>query len=195
MTLTKRMAPKLAVALGATLLAACFQTTPYQPDGLGGGYSDSQVDPSTMQVSFRSNSRTPIRTVELFMLYRCAQVTRDAGYDYFVLVNPATGAADTTRGIGADTIASGESIAARKSYFPDNTLNFDDNGAHTTIKMFRGKLPVNVPASYNAREVLTDLTPAVRGDVSLAEQSAPAQSVQEGRIYRGAIKDYLEDEP
>jgi len=191
----RRTALKLAVAFGASLLAACFQTTPYQPDGLGGGYSDSQVDPSTMQVSFRSNSQTPMRTVELFMLYRCAQLTRDAGYDYFVLVNPATGMADTTRGVGPETVAADESIAARKSYFPDNTLNFDENGAHATVKMFRGKLPANIPASYDAREVLTDLTPAIRGDVSLAEQSAPAQSVHEGRIYRGAIKDYLEDEP
>lgn len=192
---TKGIAARLAVAFGVSILAGCFQTTPYQPDGLGGGYSDSHVDSSTMQVSFRGNGRTPQRTVELYMLYRCAQVTRDAGYNYFVLVNPSTGAADTVAGVGSMAPATNASIAARTAYFPDNTLNFDQGGAHTTIKMFRGKMPANVPASYDAAEVITDLTPAVSGVVSIGGQSAPEQSADAARIYRGAVKDYLEDEP
>lgn len=183
------------VAVGVTILAGCFQTTPYQPDGLGGGYSSSQVDASTMRVSFRSNARTPQRTVELYMLYRCAQVTRDAGYGYFVLLNPSTGAADTAAGIGTMALASNDSIATRKVYFPDSTLSFDQDGAHTTIKMFRGKMPAGVPAAYSAAEVITDLTPAIRGEVPVAEQSAPEQSAAAARIYRGAVKDYLKEEP
>jgi hypothetical protein len=192
---TRQIATRLAVAVGLSLVAGCFQTTPYQPDGLGGGYSDSHVDSSTMLVSFRSNHRTPRRTLELYMLYRCAQVVRDAGYDYFVLVNPATGTADMTAGAGLMALASNDSIATRTVYFPDNTLSFDHDGAHARIKMFHGKTPANVPASYDTAEVITDLTPAIRGQVSMAEQSAPQQSVDAARVYRGAVKDYLADEP
>jgi hypothetical protein len=38
-------------------------------------------------VSFKGNGYTPKDRVQTYMLYRCAEVTANAGYDYFVIIN------------------------------------------------------------------------------------------------------------
>ncbi len=68
----------------AILLYGC--ATPYKPYGLGGDYKDIQLDSNTFTVSFRGNGLTSKETVEAYLLYRCAEITVNHGYDYFVVV-------------------------------------------------------------------------------------------------------------
>jgi len=73
----------LIVLPAALLLAGCG--TAYQPDGVSGGYSD-RLEGSTAQVSFRGNGLTTPDALHSFVLRRCAEVTLEDGYSYFVLV-------------------------------------------------------------------------------------------------------------
>ena len=48
------------VTLAALLLSAISGcATPCQPDGVGGGYSESRIDSRTVTVSFTANRFTP----------------------------------------------------------------------------------------------------------------------------------------
>jgi hypothetical protein len=73
----------LLVILTVSILGCA---TKYQPVGLTGGYSNIQIDANTYRVSFRGNGMTSRERVETYMLYRCAELTAEAGYDYFMIV-------------------------------------------------------------------------------------------------------------
>ena len=80
-----RMGIKLVALSVVCLLSSC--TTAYQPDGLGGGYTDRRLSDNTAQVSFRGNRFSTPETLHAYLLRRCADVTLQNGYNYFVLVN------------------------------------------------------------------------------------------------------------
>ena len=72
------------------LSAACFIagcTTAYQPDGFFGGYTDRTLANNTAQVTFRGNRFTQPQTVHSYLLRRCAELTRQDGFNYFVLLH------------------------------------------------------------------------------------------------------------
>jgi hypothetical protein len=69
-------------------LAGC--ATAYQRENITGGYSDFRLDETTYRVRFKGNNYTSRDQVERFLLYRCAEVTAQRGYDYFVLVDQDT---------------------------------------------------------------------------------------------------------
>lgn len=75
-----------ALSLGALLLAACASPTPYAPrlQGEETGYTDMEITPTRYRVTFTGNSLTPREKVETYLLLRAAEVTRAAGYQYFV---------------------------------------------------------------------------------------------------------------
>jgi hypothetical protein len=79
-----RMLIRMIVLSAAFLVAGC--TTAYQPDGVSGGYSE-KLQGSTAQVSFRGNGLTTPDALHSFVLRRCAEVTLQDGYSYFVLVH------------------------------------------------------------------------------------------------------------
>ena len=65
-------------------LAGCV--TAYRPENITGGYTNFRVAEETYRVRFKGNNYTSRDKVEQFLLYRCAQLTTQLGYDYFVLV-------------------------------------------------------------------------------------------------------------
>ena len=76
---------RLIALSAACLLAGC--TTAYQPDGVSGGYSDRMIASNTAQVTFRGNRMTAPDTVHSYLLRRCAELTLQDGYNYFVVVH------------------------------------------------------------------------------------------------------------
>jgi hypothetical protein len=62
------------------IAAGC--ATPYQQKGIAGGYSDTRIGRDTVLISFKGNGYTSKERVQLYLLYRCAEVTRQYGYDY-----------------------------------------------------------------------------------------------------------------
>ncbi len=90
------MKPMLIAAASAAVLAlgACATATPYQPlqrgSAASGGYTEQALEANRFQVSFSGNSLTDRRTVETYLLFRAAELTRQQGYDWFAIVDRQT---------------------------------------------------------------------------------------------------------
>lgn len=126
-----RMQISLIALSAACLLAGCV--TAYQPDGVSGGYSDQLRNGNTAQVSFRGNPLTAPEAVHSFLLRRCAEVTLQDGYSYFVLVHTEA---------------------------PNENNLYSMKVETATIEMYQGRKPENDANTYDAasllRKVLAD---------------------------------------
>jgi len=83
----------IALIATAVILTACATATPYQPSAntdMRNGFSELQIEKDRVKVTFDGNSLTDRQTVETYLLYRAAELTKGAGYDYFVLTDRAT---------------------------------------------------------------------------------------------------------
>ncbi len=84
---------KLTFVAGIAVLTACATATPYQPSTSAdarNGFSEMQIENDRVRISFDGNSLTKRDTVETYLLYRAAELTKQKGYDYFTLTNRAT---------------------------------------------------------------------------------------------------------
>ncbi|MEL6360018.1 MAG: hypothetical protein AAFR21_02955 [Pseudomonadota bacterium] len=71
------------------LVAACATAkgTPYAPaDQKGYGYEDTKIESNRYRVVFAGDGGTPPAVVEDFALLRAAELTRDAGFDWFRVI-------------------------------------------------------------------------------------------------------------
>lgn len=80
--------PALALALlAAASGAACTpRPTPYQPLGESGGYEETRLQENVYRVSFKANPSTAETTVLDYLYLRCAELTQEAGYSHFLIV-------------------------------------------------------------------------------------------------------------
>lgn len=84
----------LAAAFAALIMTgACATATPYQAATASDrGFSDLKIEENRYQVEFAGNSLTDRRTVETYLLYRAAELTKQNGYDHFRVVRRDTDA-------------------------------------------------------------------------------------------------------
>jgi hypothetical protein len=74
---------RFAILLWIGLLARC--ATEYQPQSFTGGFSDFMTAPDEAVVTFHGNGYTPAERVVEMAALRCAEVTLQHGYRYFVV--------------------------------------------------------------------------------------------------------------
>jgi hypothetical protein len=78
-------------AVALLLLGGCATSTPYASNAEKTyGYGDQQIEDNRWMVSFSGNSLTDRQTVETYLLYRAAELTSQAGFDYFRVVQRDT---------------------------------------------------------------------------------------------------------
>lgn len=83
----------LTAIAACAVLAACATATPYQPAvNSNGGYENQQIESNRWAISFSGNSLTDRQTVESYLLYRAAELTKQNGYDNFEIVTRETDA-------------------------------------------------------------------------------------------------------
>jgi hypothetical protein len=74
----------VASAAALAVLGACATATPYQAAaGSERGYSEQRIEANRYSVEFAGNSLTDRKTVETYLLFRAAELTRESGYDHF----------------------------------------------------------------------------------------------------------------
>jgi hypothetical protein len=71
-----------AVAIG---LASC--ATPYAQQGLTGGFDVQELRPDVFRISFQGNGYTSRETVQVYWLYRCAQLALEKGFAGFEILS------------------------------------------------------------------------------------------------------------
>ena len=83
----KKTAHFPAALLLAGLLASCtVQPTPYQPLGEEGGYEETRLQKDRYRVSFKANRQTPETDVVDYLYLRSAQLTKEAGFTHYVVL-------------------------------------------------------------------------------------------------------------
>jgi hypothetical protein len=122
----------MILAVAAFFAAGC--ATAYQPHGLTGGYTGRQIDDNTVYVTFRGNGFTPEETVHTYLLRRCAEITLQHGFNYFVIVRPNVSDEGNTNIYGAKI---------NNKYMET-----------VTVKMFKGAKPTDSLDAYNAAQIV-----------------------------------------
>jgi hypothetical protein len=172
------MAPYRTVAaacslLGVLALAACGTPTPYQPSGVssaGYGYSEQPVEAHRYRVTFSGNTLTPRDTVENYLLYRAAELTLDAGGDYFVIadrdVERKTTYTSTFSGFGGYGYGGFYDPWYRPHAFSglgsSTSMPHDSYRGVAEIVVHKGRKPAGAPEAYDARQVIERLGPTLR---------------------------------
>lgn len=67
------------------LMVSC--ATPYQKLNKRGGYKEEKINEHVYRVSFQGNTRTKDEVVHRYFLRRCAELTLEKGYQYFIVIN------------------------------------------------------------------------------------------------------------
>ena len=67
------------------IFTGCAST--YGPRGSMGGYEEKSVGENMYEVRFYGNQHTPADQMTRMLLYRCAELTRDKGFDSFLVLN------------------------------------------------------------------------------------------------------------
>lgn len=79
-----RNKPLLLLLLVAILLWNC--ATNYRPKGILGGYYSKSLGNDILDVRFEGNQHTSADQVRHYLLYRCAELTIENGFKYFVIL-------------------------------------------------------------------------------------------------------------
>ena len=164
----------LAVLLAAVMLTGC--ATGYGPKGMTGGYEDQQIDESTYRVSFHGNGHTDGNKVWNYWMYRCAELTKLKGFEFFSLIveKKKTGALPGDDSLRPANLRDGEEgrlvNVAGYYYTPGSTYTITTYHSSAVVKMYRNPLPADVKFALKAQSVLDSLKPYVE---SSGKEPAP----------------------
>jgi len=154
----------LFAVLALITLTACARPTPYQVADSGGhGYSEQQTGADQYRIGFDGNGVTTRKTVDLYLLYRAAELTVENGFDYFIVgsrqeyIDPQGLAGRQSQiSIGRrQELLIGSGIRAR---FGEEVV--ESYGAEIDILMQRGEAPESENV-FIASEVLMQSEPAI----------------------------------
>jgi hypothetical protein len=138
------MRPLLVLVFGV-VLAGC--ATPYQPEGLSGGFTETQLDTNVFRVSFRGNGATHADRAEELALLRSADLTLKNGFTHFVIIDAhsrsqlGTYTTPTQSYTTANATAYGNSAygTARTTTYGGQTFLISKPSTTNTIMCFSGK--------------------------------------------------------
>lgn len=75
----------LLILFSLVIIYSC--STPYQPKSMLGGYSEEKILDNLYRVQFEGNQHSKPEKVQNYLMYRCAELTQEMGYDYFAIVS------------------------------------------------------------------------------------------------------------
>ena len=162
-------------------LAGC--STGYHPANLlGRGYSEMALSQDTYVVSFNGNGLTSEGTVQSYLLRRCAELTLNSGYKYFVVITgktsvdgsimqtPTTVNVNSTgnyRGFGSGTttyygyrshsnfdVMGGSSSSTHATINHGTQYQVNRYTSRVVVKMFKNNK--NLPQALNAKVILSN---------------------------------------
>ena len=172
------------------LLAGC--ATPYQPSGLSGGFSETQLDANVFRVSFRGNGYTGQERAQEMALLRSAELTLSNGFSYFVIVEDSS----RTEYSSVVTPTQYQTTGTLSTYGNTSYLNAQTRttGGQTfviaspsvsnTIVCF-GDRPKNYSLVYDAQFVYSSLAQKY-GLVKVGRQTANDDCTADQRVLVGA---------
>lgn len=155
----------LLILFSLVIIYSC--STPYQPKNMLGGYSEEKILDNLYRVEFKGNQHSKPGKIQNYLMYRCAELTQEMGYDYFAIVSEERHFDETsirpTRGASFQT-SSSMSGGTRTTVNPDlqtATSNTNYTGVYVV------KFLENVDDKYKntvfyASDVLSELSKIVK---------------------------------
>jgi hypothetical protein len=153
--------PKHSRYLLALLIAPLIGcATAYGPRGFTGGYWDRRIASDIFQVGFRGNGFTRSEDAYNFALYHAAEVTQEAGYRYFVILDDEQNAAieqyEAPGDFTGTTSLYGDTATTSGIYTPGAVVTFRKPRASFLIKCFSSN---QGSASFDAYDILNTESP------------------------------------
>ena len=174
----------------AGAVAGC--ASPYGRNGAIGGYTDTRLDASHYRVRYDGNGYTSQQRVWSFWIYRCAELTKQKGFEYFVLLQdwkPPVAPAPSASGADAvlkPAVFRGSSLASRPAvwgddgslprvqtrggsapgyiYIPGGTVRVTTWHTNAVVAMYNAPMAPELGLVMRAQSVLDDLGSYVRHD-------------------------------
>lgn len=134
----------LPIALVLTL-SAC--ATPYQSIGITRGYSEMQLSDDTYKVSFRGNGFSSHEYVQNSLLHRCAELTKNNGYKYFVILGSDEDKKDSQ--FSTPTTVSTQNSGFGNGSFTGNTYGNSFNGGFNTFGSSSSNTVIHPGQTFN----------------------------------------------
>jgi hypothetical protein len=136
---------KRIMLLFTIILQGC--STAYQSEGLSGGYSETRLDENVFKVAFNGNGYTDREKAADFTLLRCAELTLQNGYKYFVIIDAesyvsnSTYTAPTTTNTTANVYGTGNYAYgnAQSTTYGGQTYNISKPSSSNVIYMLHEK--------------------------------------------------------
>lgn len=140
------------------------------------GYEDLPIDSTTYQVNYAGDNTQPAPLVERYALYRCAELTSEKGFDYFVIIDKDGSTSSVTTSLPGEMDEShhiehqvdpqtGKSVpvsVSTSTYTPGMTTTTHYHIATKTIRLFKGARPQDNPNAYDAKSMLTVMGPTIK---------------------------------
>lgn len=147
-----------------------------------GGYSDVTINANTAIVSFHGSTSDSPSKIKEYLLYRCAEVAMNYGYDYFVITSTSLSSKNinirsktTYKQMNPPTSTPNKTYAVQKigSYSESQTSIRPDKcdqsnlsicktrAAVAVIKMYNGEIPAGMPRAYLVTDVIAHIGPAI----------------------------------
>ena len=164
----------IRIVAAALLLASCAEPTAYAPAAGRYGYAEQQVENDRYRITFAGNSVTARDTVEIYLIYRAAELTRALGYDYFEVADKDT--EKSTRFFVTENF-SGDSGRFDRRFGYGFGAGFATGAARPVVEyegalnivVRRGAKPADRASAYDARDVLRRLGPRIRRPPPIAD--------------------------
>lgn len=149
------------IIMSIIFLTAC--ATSYHRDGLTGGYSEMALSSDTYQVFFRGNGYTSQSRVNTHLLRRCAELTKEKGFKYFIAVNGGSEVSqsqwETPTTINSNSTG---------GYYNNNTYSVISPGQVYTLNKFTNSAVIKMfnsnekyPMAFDANIVLSNFAPNI----------------------------------
>ena len=177
----------LAFAALAATAALTGCATPYQAEGLTGGYKDKPIDDQTLHVQFWGNGYSTQQMVHKYFLYRCAELTQQHGFKYFMVVPPSMSGALAPTGTFVRSSGFDHSMMQKTGYYVPIIIPSGGGGTNrheesADIRMFNDDAVLNTRVSgWDAAEVLEQLAPFVQSSGKTAADIPKAWVFEPGK--------------
>ena len=115
------------------------------------GYSETQIQKDVFQVSYKCNDATTYDAMKGLLAYRCAEITLQNGYDYFIVIEEKDITTEDSWG-----------MAGGRRRYEASLQTVKAPGATVLIKLKHGKKPEEDMRAFDAREILTHIGPKIK---------------------------------
>lgn len=139
--------PMWTIALILVVFSIAGCATSYEPEGFGGGFSETQLEPNLFKVNFRGNGWTRTDRAEDLALLRSAELTLANGFTHFIVIDNKTNVEHKTFTTPVQSYTTANATAygnsaygmANTTTYGGQTISSSRPTATYTVMCFKGK--------------------------------------------------------